>query len=150
MSKIGDIVTAIAEPVVKELGCILWDVEYVKEAGQWYLRIYIDREEGVSINDCEAVSRAMDPLLDEADPISESYIFEVSSAGLERQLKRPEHFARFMGEEIQVKLYKARDGAKLFRGKLVSYDKGAVTIAQGDGELSFEKAEIAAVHISLL
>lgn len=150
MSKISQAVAELAEPIVKEAGCTLWDVEYVKEAGQWYLRVYIDREDGVSIENCETVSRALDPILDEKDPIPDSYIFEVSSAGLERSLKKPEHFARFMGETVEVKLYKAIDGAKSFSGTLAGYEDGAVTIEQGDNKLTFEKSQIANVHISLL
>lgn len=150
MSKISQAVAELAEPIVKEAGCTLWDVEYVKEAGQWYLRVYIDREDGVSIENCETVSRALDPILDEKDPIPDSYIFEVSSAGLERSLKKPEHFARFMGETVEVKLYKAIDSAKSFSGTLTGYEDGAVTIEQGDNKLTFEKSQIANVHISLL
>ena len=98
--KVTDIVAKIAEPVVKQHGCELWDVEYVREGDQRFLRIYLDKETGVDINDCEAISRAMDPLLDEADPIAESYHFEVCSAGLERALKRPGDFEAFMGSPI--------------------------------------------------
>ena len=150
MSKISQAVSELAEPIVKEAGCTLWDVEYVKEAGQWYLRVYIDREDGVSIENCETVSRALDPILDEKDPIPDSYIFEVSSAGLERSLKKPEHFDSFMGETVEVKLYKAIDGAKSFSGRLTGYENGAVTIEQGENKLTFEKSQIANVHISLL
>ncbi len=150
MSKIAEIVWDIALPVAEQNGCQLWDVEYIREAGQWYLRVYIDKAEGISINDCEAVSRALDPILDEKDPIAESYTFEVSSAGLERQLKRPAHFERFMGEPVDVKLYKPLNGSKQFSGKLIAYDNGAVTIDFGGQSLNFPKEEIAAVHISLL
>ena len=150
MSKIADIVTEIAKPIVAEAGCELWDVEYVREAGQWYLRVYIDRREGISIDDCEKVSRALDPILDEKDPIAESYIFEVSSAGLERSLKRPEHFARFMGETVEVKLYKPFEGSKVWAGILSDYDNGAVTVKHGDNDIRFEKEQVANVHISLL
>ena len=93
MSKITDLTAQLARPVVEENGCTLWDVEYVKEAGSWYLRVYIDKETGVSIDDCEAVSRTLSDLLDEADPIQDAYTFEVSSAGADRALKKPEHFA---------------------------------------------------------
>ena len=89
MSKITDKVTELALPIVEEEGCSLWDVEYVREAGSWYLRVYIDKEGGVGIDDCERISRRLDPVLDEADPIPDSYVFEVGSAGAERELKRP-------------------------------------------------------------
>ena len=108
--KVTELVAKLAQPVVEEKGCELWDVEYVREGSERFLRIYLDKEGGVDINDCEAVSRAMDPILDEADPIPESYHFEVCSAGLERALKRPGDFARFMGSPITVKLYRPRNG----------------------------------------
>ena len=103
MSKITDLTAELARPVVEACGCTLWDVEYIKEAGSWYLRLYIDKEGGISIDDCEAVSRGVDPLLDEADPIQDPYTFEVSSAGADRPLKKPEHFEAFMGAEVDVK-----------------------------------------------
>ena len=105
MSRITDKVSLLARPVVEEAGCTLWDVEYVREAGTWYLRVYIDKDGGVSIDDCERISRELDPILDEADPIPDSYVFEVGSAGAERELKRPGDFAQFMGSEVEVKLY---------------------------------------------
>lgn len=151
MSKIVDIVSDIARPIVEELGCELWDVEYVSEGGQWFLRVYIDKESGVSINDCEAVSRAIDPVLDERDPIETSYTFEVSSAGLDRALKKPEHFQRFMGELVEVKLYKPTEGSKLFTGELTAYsDDGSVTISCGGTPITFTKQQIALVRISLV
>ena len=107
MAKVTDIVESLARPIVEEKGCTLWDVEYVKEAGVWYLRLYIDKEGGVSIDDCEAVSRPVSDILDEHDPIEGSYTFEVSSAGADRALKKPEHFAAFVGSEVDVKLYRA-------------------------------------------
>lgn len=96
MKKVTEVVRELALPVVEENGCKLWDVEYVREAGQWYLRLYIDKDGGVNILDCEAISRAMSDILDEADPIESSYIFEVASAGAERPLKRPSDFEQFM------------------------------------------------------
>ena len=150
MSKIVDIVTDIARPIVEGLGCELWDVEYISEGGQWFLRIYIDKAEGVSIDDCEAVSRAIDPILDEKDPIATSYTFEVSSAGLDRALKKPEHFESFMGELVEVKPYKPINGAKLFTGELKSYNNGDVTIACAGEELTFTKQQIALVRVSLV
>ena len=103
MKKVTELVAELAAPAVEAAGCVLWDTEYVREAGQWYLRLYIDKLEGdVDILDCEAVSRAVEPLLDEADPIPGSYTFEVSSAGAERPLKRPSDFQRFLGDRKSV------------------------------------------------
>ena len=148
MKKVTDIVWELAEPVVKENGCELWDVEYVREAGQWYLRIYLDKAGGVDILNCEAVSRKVSDLLDEVDPIEGSYMFEVSSAGAERQLKRPSDFTRFMGEPVLVKTYQNRNGRKEFAGKLAGYDNGAVLLDMGGEEPErFEKAEVALVRL---
>lgn len=145
--KITDQVWQFSEPVVREYGCSLWDVEYVREGGEWFLRLYIDKEGGVDINDCEAVSRAVDPILDEKDPIPDSYHFEVSSAGLERALKRPEHFAQSMGKPVVVRLYRPKDGTKEFTGALEGYDNGRVTIAAPSGPMTFEKNEVALVRL---
>lgn len=145
--KISEQVWQLSQPLVEACGCSLWDVEYVREGGEWYLRLYIDKEGGVDINDCEAVSRAVDPVLDEKDPIAESYRFEVCSAGLERVLKRPGDFERFMGEPILVKLYRPKNGSKEFAGVLKGYDNGNVTALVGNSELTFEKTEIALVRL---
>lgn len=150
MSKILDEVWKLAQPVAESQGCELWDVEYSKEAGQWVLRIYIDRAGGVGIEDCEKLSRAMDPILDEADPIPDSYLFEVSSAGAERALKRPSDFIRFMGETVEVKLYKNLDGRKTFMGKLEGFENGAVTINLAGELLRFEKEQIALVRLRIV
>ena len=115
MKKVTELTAELAAPVIAAQGCELWDVEYVKEAGTWYLRLYIDKEGGVSIDDCEAISRRVSDLLDEADPIEGSYTFEVSSAGAERPLKRASDFARFLGSPVTVRLYKNRDGNTPFR-----------------------------------
>lgn len=150
MSKITDLVRDFSEPVIKELGCEIWDVEYLKEAGEWFLRVYIDKEGGVSINDCVAVTHALDPILDEKDPIAESYTFEVCSAGLERQLKRPSDFDRFMGSPITLKLYKARDGIRELQGTLAGYSNGDVTMTDKNGDtVTIPKAEIAAVKLRI-
>lgn len=147
MKKVTEIVRELALPVVEENGCTLWDVEYVREAGQWYLRLYIDKEGGVNILDCEAISRRMSDLLDEADPIDSSYIFEVASAGAERPLKRPGDFEQFMGSPVTLKTYKPRDGRKEFAGDLAGYDDGAVEIRVGEQTMRFEKDEIALVRL---
>ena len=147
MKKVTELTAELAAPVVAEQGCELWDVEYVKEAGTWYLRLYIDKEGGVSINDCEAISRRVSDLLDEADPIEGIYTIDVSSAGAERPLKRPSDFERFLGSPVTVRLYKNRDGRKEFAGNLAGYEDGAVLLDVGGGTLRFEKAEVALVRL---
>ena len=149
MSKVTDIVTGLAEPLAAEQGVEIWDVEYVREAGQWFLRVYIDKE-GIGINDCEAFSRALDPLLDEADPIPESYVFEVSSAGCERALKKPEHFARFIGSDVEVRLYQPVNNSKTYVGVLQAYEDGAVTVSQPAGPVTFSKQQVAQVRLHVV
>lgn len=151
MSKITDKVTELARPVVEEEGCSLWDVEYVREAGSWYLRIFIDKEGGVDIMDCERISRRLDPILDEADPITDSYTFEVGSAGIERELKRPSDFEQFMGSEIELRLYQAVDGSKVFIGELAGYENGDVSVKVGNNVMRFMKSQVALVklHVSI-
>lgn len=150
MSKITEAVSKLACPIVESLGCELWDVEFVREAGTYYLRVFIDKEGGVSINDCEAVSRALDPLLDEADPISESYVFEVGSPGAERELKRPSDFQRYMGSEVEVRTYAPVNGQKSFVGTLTGYDDGNVSVESGNEVLTVSRSDVALVklHIS--
>lgn len=145
--KITEQVWALAQPVVEQHGCSLWDVEYVREGGQWFLRLYLDKDGGVDIDDCEAISRALDPLLDEADPIPESYCFEVSSAGLERPLKRPSDFARFMGHPVTLRLYQPVGGRKELLGDLAGYDDGRITVACADGNHTFQQSEVALVRL---
>lgn len=151
MSKITDKVTELARPVVEEEGCTLWDVEYVREAGSWYLRVFIDKEGGVDIMDCERISRRLDPILDEADPIPDSYTFEVGSAGIERELKRPSDFEQFMGSEIELRLYQPIDGSKVFVGKLAGYENGDVSVEVANNTLRFMKSQVAHVklHVSI-
>ena len=149
MSKITEKVAALAAPVVEEEGCSLWDVEYVREAGTWFLRVFVDKEGGLGIDDCERISRRLDPMLDEADPIPDSYVFEVGSAGAERELKRPRDFERFMGSEAEVRLYRPMNGSKSFVGLLKGYDNGAVTIESGGADLRFEKDEVALVKLHI-
>ena len=149
MKKITELTAELAAPAIAEQGCTLWDVEYVKEAGTWYLRILLDKEGGVDILDCEAISRKVSDLLDEADPIEGSYTFEVSSAGAERVLKRPGDFEKFLGSPVLVKLYKAREGRKEFPGYLKGYDNGDVTITAGGEELTFSRAEIALCRLRI-
>ena len=145
--KVTEIVTQIAKPVVEAHGCQLWDVEYVREGSERFLRLYLDKEGGVDINDCEAISRAIDPILDEKDPIQESYHFEVCSAGLERTLKRPSDFERFMGSNITVKLYRPRNGLKEIPCVLSGYENGKITVTAGKETITFEKSEVALVRL---
>jgi ribosome maturation factor RimP len=145
--KVTDIVAQFARPIVEQHGCTLWDVEFVREGDTRYLRLHIDKEGGVDITDCEAISRAVDPILDEKDPIKESYVFEVSSAGLERALKRPSDFEQFMGSKVLVKLYKPRNGMKELKGTLTGYENGNVTIDQAGTSVTLEKQEVALVRL---
>lgn len=144
MAKVTDVVAQLAQPIVEQAGCTLWDVEYVKEAGEWFLRVYIDKEGGVDINHCEAVSRPLSDLLDEADPIQGSYTFEVSSAGLDRPLKKPEHFAACAGQQVDVRFYRPVDGRKEYTGALVGCDgDGNITV----DDKTFEKKDVAQVRL---
>ena len=145
--KITEQVASFAQPIVEAHGCSLWDVEYVREGSERFLRLYIDKDGGVDISDCEAISRAVDPVLDEKDPIQESYHFEVCSAGLERALKRPGDFERFMGSPIMVKLYRPYNGLKEFPGILRGYEDGRVTVESGKETITFEKSQVALVRL---
>ncbi|MCI8423188.1 MAG: ribosome maturation factor RimP [Lawsonibacter sp.] len=147
MAKVTDTVAALARPFVEAAGCTLWDVEYTKEAGTWFLRVYIDKAEGVSIDDCEAVSRPLSDALDEADPIEGSYTFEVSSAGADRVLRTPEHFRQCLGEETEVRLYRPRNGQKSLVGVLRDFSDGDVTLETGAGPVRFPKGEVALVRL---
>ena len=149
MKKITELTAELAAEAVAEQGCELWDVEYVREAGQWYLRIYLDKEGGVDILDCEAISRKVSDLLDEVDPIEGSYTLEVGSAGAERVLKRPGDFQRYLGSPVLVKLYRNLDGRKEFAGHLAAYDEasGDITITVGKNDMTFTKKDVALVRL---
>lgn len=152
-SKGKNTVTAVEElarPIAEELGLRIWDVRYLKEGSQWFLRVFIDKDGGVDINDCERMSRALDEPLDELDPISGEYILEVSSPGVERELVRPEHFLRFIGADIMVKMIRPIEGiGKEFKGVLDAYDDGAVTITDHSGENSVTINRKDAAYIKL-
>lgn len=149
MKKVTDVCAELARPFVEQAGCTLWDVEYVREAGTWFLRVYIDAPDGVNIDQCEAVSRPLSDALDEADPVEGSYVLEVGSAGADRALKKPAHFEAFMGSAVDVKLYRPRDGRKEFTGTLERYQDGDVTIAAAGGSETFAKKEIAQVRLHI-
>lgn len=122
-------------------------MEYVREGSEYFLRLYIDKDGGVDINDCEAISRAVDPILDEKDPIPGSYHFEVCSAGLERVLKRPSDFQKYLGSPITVKLYRPRNGMKEIPCVLRAYEDGRLTVEAGKETVTFEKSEVALVRL---
>ncbi len=149
MSRIVQQVQDLALPLAAEQGIEIWDVTYTKEAGQWFLRVYIDKPDGVGIDDCERFSRAFEPILDAADPIEGSYVFEVSSAGAERELKRPSDFERFLGSRVELKLYRPVNGSKTYRGTLLRYEDGNVSIEAAGKPLTFEKPAIASVRLSI-
>lgn len=123
----------IAKPIADELGLTIWDVSYVKEGAEWYLRVFIDKEDGIDLDDCEAMTRPLNEKLDELDPVSGSYIFEVGSAGLERELVREHHFEASIGRDVRVHLIIAADGVKDYIGRLEGFDKDSVRITV-DGE----------------
>lgn len=137
-------------PIITEYGFELVDVEYVKEAGTWYLRAYIDKPGGITVDDCEAVSRRFSDILDEKDYIEDSYIFEVSSPGLGRPLKKEKDFQRNLGEEVEIRTYRAINRRKEFVGILKGYDKETVTISyEDDTTQTFERSEIALIRQAL-
>ena len=138
----------LLEPIVAEQGFELVDVEYVKEAGNWYLRAYIDKPGGITVDDCEVVSRRFSDILDEKDYIEDSYIFEVSSPGLGRPLKKEKDFIRSIGKDVEVRLYKARDKRKEFTGVLKAFDKDTVTIEEDGNEILFNRPEIALIRLA--
>lgn len=135
MSKTAKTVEGLIADTVKSLGVDLWDVTFTKEGASYYLRVYIDKPGGVDIDDCVNVSRAIDPIIDEADPIEVSYTLEVSSPGIERELTKSEHFSKLNGETVTVYLYKAEDGKREISGKLLDFD-GGVKI-ETDGETKY-------------
>ena len=136
-------------PIVEEAGFELVDVEYVKEVGNWYLRAYIDKPGGITVDDCELVSRKFSDILDAEDYIEDSYIFEVSSPGLGRPLKKEKDFKRSLGEEVEVRTYRAIDRQKEFTGILKEYDKDTVTIEYEDESVQvFDKADIALIRLA--
>ena len=139
MAKVTELVAVLAAPIAEQNGCTLWDVEYVREAGQWFLRVYIDKPEGISINDCEAVSRPLSDALDEADPIDQSYYLEVGSPGMGRRLTRPEHYEQLKGQKCAVRLIRPdAQGRRDYAGLLQGLDAdGNVTLTDGEESFTF-------------
>lgn len=139
-------VAALIKEPVESLGYCLWDVKFVKEGASWYLRIFIDKDEGICIDDCTEVSHLVDPIIDEADPINVSYFLEVCSPGLERELSEEWHFEKYIGAPVKIKLIRPKDGKREFDGKLLSYD-GGVKILADDAEFYFTKNELVNVRL---
>ena len=136
-------------PILDRMNFELVDVEYVKEGGTWYLRAYIDKEGGITVNDCEAVAREMNEILDREDFVEDSYVFEVSSPGLGSPLKKEKDYIRSMGKEVEIRTYRAVNREKEFYGILSAYDENTVTIKTEDGtEMTFEKSDIALIRLA--
>ncbi len=140
---------ALLQPIIERFGVEIYDIEYVKEGSDWYLRAYIDKPDGVNINDCEMVSRALSDALDKEDFIEDSYILEVSSPGLGRALKKDKHLAKSLGEEVEIKTYKPVDQQKEFEGILKAFDADTITITIDNGEKTFARGEIALIRLAL-
>lgn len=139
-----------ASPIAQSLGLYVWDAEFKKEGADWFLRVYIDADgRSISTDDCEAVSRALEEILDREDPIEQAYFLEISSPGIERVLSRPEHFKKYVGHDVNVKLFTPLDGKKAFSGTLVSYEDGVVTVAVGKKEISFDASKAAQIRLDI-
>ena len=139
----------LIQPLIDANHFELVDVEWVKEGANWYLRVYIDKEGGINVDDCEIISRAFEEILDQKDYISENYIFEVSSPGLDRPLKKEKDFARSIGKDVEIKLYKAINKEKEFVGVLTEYDKETVTIELDDeSKMTFKRSDIALIRLA--
>ncbi|WP_304507447.1 ribosome maturation factor RimP [Anaerotignum sp.] len=141
----------ILEPIIAERNLELVDLEFVKEGANWYLRIYIDKEGGVDIDDCEGVSRALEAKLDAEDPIEQAYILEVSSPGIDRPLKKAADFEKYRGEIIDIKLYKAFEGQKQFQGKLLGLENEVISIEDDNNKvIAFEQKDVASVRLAVI
>lgn len=147
--RVRDLVWSLAEDAAKTAGVSVWDVEFQKEGGEYYLRVYIDcAPDGVTAEDCEAVANLLNPMLDEADPIDHSYIFEVCSPGIERRLRLPAHYEACIGETVRVKCYQAQDGKKQFVGRLDAYENGKVVVVDEQGAHTIEQDNVALCRIA--
>ncbi len=138
----------LLQPIAEKYGVDIYDVEYVKEGSDFYLRAYIDKPEGVNINDCENVSRALSDVLDEKDFIQDAYILEVSSPGLGRTLKKDRHLEKSIGQDVELKLYKPQNGQKEYEGNLIRFDENSITI-EAEGEITFAREDIAIIKLAL-
>lgn len=149
MSKVEALLERIALPVCEKHGVYIYDTEYKKEGSSYYLRLYIDKDGGVTINDCENVSRDVSVLLDEHDSIiKDAYLFEVSSPGVDRLLSKDWHFEKVLGQDIDIKLFSAIEGTKELSGKLVSYDGSSIAVLYGEKEITIDKNKAASVRLA--
>ncbi len=146
-SKTVETVKALIKPTIEEMGLKLWDVRFLKEGASWYLRIFIDKEEGIDINDCTDVSHAIDPIIDEADPIDKAYFLEVCSPGLGREIREEEHFEAVLGKPIIIKLFRALDGSKELKGELKGFDKEKITLSAASGEMEILRQDISKINL---
>ncbi|MDO4562955.1 MAG: ribosome maturation factor RimP [Clostridia bacterium] len=149
MSKIERDLELLARDVCEPMGIYVYETEYKREGQDNYLRLYIDREGGVNIEDCENVSRLIDPQLDALDPIGEAYIFEVSSPGLDRKLSRDWHFEKVIGHDVELKLFAPFEGSKMLEGNLLGYDHGLITLKRGEETLRIEKGKVAVARLAV-
>ena len=150
MAKMEEKLEALLGPVVEGIGYELADLAFVKEGQNWYLRLYVDQEGGVSLDDCEAISRAVEEVMDEKDPIEQAYFLEVSSPGLDRPLKKDRDFERFRGHLVDLKLYRAQEKRKTFQGELVKKENGQIIIREDGQERSFEEKDVAQVRLAVI
>ncbi len=146
--KVEEIVEELATPIIEENNCELVDIEYVKEGPNWYLRVYIDKDQGVTVDDCQRVSENLSDRLDRVDPIVHSYILEVSSPGLDRPLKSKRDFDYFKGRSVDIKLYSPIDGKKEYTGTLLGMESGVITVESCEGKLEFPRDKVASVRLT--
>lgn len=147
MGKTEQLVSRLAQPICETYDCFLYDVEFKCEGGNWFLRVFIDKDGGVSLDDCELVSKALDEKLDELDPISQAYFLEVSSPGIDRKLSQPWHYEIYLGELVDVKLYKRLDGQRHLTGAIAGYEDGILVLDLGEKTVSLTPKEIARVNL---
>ena len=149
MSKTEALLEELAGPVCEEFGVYIYDCEYKKEGGEYYLRLFIDKDGGVTIDDCESVARVLSDILDEKDPIQEAYFFEVSSPGIDRKLTRDWHFEKAMGQEIELKLFAPFEGSKVLSGILCGYDHALISLKIGERVVRIEKGKTSSVRMAV-
>lgn len=147
---IESVTEKLLQPILDENNFECVDIEFLQEAGSWFLRVYLDKEEGITINDCELVSRALEKELDKKDPIKDPYILEVSSPGLDRPLKKDKDFERHLGDQVELKLYKAVNKNKDFTGTLIRYDEETVTVLIDEEEVVFLRKDIAIIRLAII